>query len=571
MRGRTRLRRLPKLAQMGLRLRRAAAIGALALCGCTSLQDYVHNGFKVGPNYKRPPAPVAEHWIDAADKRVRSEETDAARWWTAFNDPLLDELVQTAYRQNLTLREAGFRVLQARAELGIAVGELFPQTQTMNGDASSHGVSTNVANRVATPTRWFGQFDYGFNVGWELDFWGRFRRAVEASERSLDASVEQYDDVLVTLIGDVANTYVQLRIYQQQIAYARETLRLQRESLAIATAKFKGGQVSKLDVDQGTSDVAATEALVEQLEIPLRESANRLCILMGMPPEDLMKKLGDKPIPTAPAELIVGIPGDLLRRRPDVRKAERLAAAQSAEIGVATADFYPQISINASWGWSAQRLKDLFAYGSFHELVGPSFSWPILNYGRILNNVRVQDAKFDQLVVSYQNTVLKAGEEVENGLVTFIRAHLRTRAANAAVVAEMDALKEGIAQYRNGLTDYNRVVLIQERLVQRQQTLAESQGQIAQGLIQVYRALGGGWQIRCEPATSAATATAATPAPAAPELLPDPKPKAEAPRSESLPIQRTNAVVPAPPISQANDDASPANGEVRWKAVRPSN
>ncbi len=571
-----------RVGELGKRLRpikstRLAMLGVLLLCGCSSIKDYVDNGFKVGPNYKRPPAPVAEHWIDAADKRVRSEETDAVRWWSAFNDPLLNEFVQTAYRQNLTLREAGFRVLQSRAELGISIGELFPQTQTMNGDVFSHGVSVNVANRNATPTRWFGQWDYGFNLAWELDFWGRFRRAIESTEDTLDASVEQYDDVLVTLIGDVANTYVQFRVTQQQIAYARATLGLQRESLEIAVAKYKGGQVSKIDVDQGTSDVATTEALIEQLEIPLREAANRLCILMGMPPEDLMKKLGDKPIPTAPPEVIVGIPGDLLRRRPDIRRAERQAAAQSAQIGVATADFFPQISIDASWGWSAQNLKDMFAHGSFHELVGPSFSWPILNYGRILNNVRLQDAKFQQLVVSYQNTVLKAGEEVENGLVTFIRAHKRTRAANEAVVAETEALKEAIAQYRNGLVDYNRVVLIQERLVQRQQTLAESDGQIAQGLIQVYRALGGGWQIRCEGEESTATTPTVSPekTPPALESLPKPRPAVEAPKNlpkaeatmpESLPALQTKTEVPTP-VSGPKTDTSASQADLGWQRI----
>jgi NodT family efflux transporter outer membrane factor (OMF) lipoprotein len=441
---------------------------------------------------------VAEHWIDANDKRVRSEEWDDSHWWTVLNDPTLNDLVQTAYRQNLTLREAGFRVLQARAELGFAIGEFFPQTQVMNGSVDSHGVSLNVANRVATPTRWFGQWNYGFGLAWELDFWGRFRRAIESADDTLDASVEGYDDVLVTLVGDVASTYVQIRILQQQIAYARETLALQRQSLDIAKAKFKGGQTSEVDVNQGQSDVSTTEGLIEQLQISLRQSTDRLCVLLGQPPEDILRKLGDAAIPTAPPEVIVGVPADLLRRRPDVRRAERLAAAQSAQIGIAEADFYPQISINASFGWSSQQLKDLFAHGSFREIVGPSFQWPILNYGRILNNVRVQDAHFDELVASYQSTVLKAGQEVEDGLVTFLRSQVQARDLGQAVDAETKAFKEAVSQYRGGLVDYNRVVVIQERLVERQQSLAQAQGQIALGLIQVYRALGGGWQIRCD-------------------------------------------------------------------------
>jgi NodT family efflux transporter outer membrane factor (OMF) lipoprotein len=515
--------------------------------------EYIHNGFKVGPNYKRPPAPVAEHWIDASDVRVRSQEPDDCQWWTVFKDPVLNDLIQSAYRQNLTLREAGFRVLQARARLGIAIGELFPQQQTMDGSYTRRGVSENVANRVATPQRWFSTWDYGFGLAWEVDLWGRFRRAVEATDDTLDASVENYDDVLVTLLGDVATTYVQIRTFQQQIAYARQTLELQRQSLAIAQAKFRGGQTSKVDVNQGQSDVSNTEALVEQLLISLREATNRLCILMGMPPEDILRKLGDAPIPVTPPDVVVGVPFDLLRRRPDVRRDERLAAAQCALIGVAEADFYPAISLNTTFGWSSQELKDLFAHGSFRGSIGPSFQWEILNYGRILNNVRLQDARFQELVAHYQNTVLNAAGEVENGLVTFLRAQFRARDENEAVNAEADAFKEALAQYQGGLVDYNRVILIQERLVERQQTLAEAQGQIATGLVQVYRALGGGWQIRCNPGISSPLGAGPALQPAPAQQMPGPRPVTAKPapgRDTGAGGARVPQLPPAPSVDQ---------------------
>lgn len=524
-------------------LRRGVLGGALALslCGCTTIGEYIHNGFKVGPNYTRPPAPVADHWIDANDVRVHSDEADDSHWWSVFNDPTLNELVQTAYRQNLTLREAGFRVLQARAQLGIAVGEIFPQTQVMNGDFKREGASTNVANRIATPQRWFSQWDYGFGLSWELDFWGRFRRAIESADDTLNASVESYDDALVTLIGDVASSYVQIRTLQQQITYARATLALQRESLSIARAKFQGGQTSEVDVNQGQSDVSTTEALIEQDLISLRQATNQLCTLLGLPPEDIIQKLGDAPIPTAPVDVVIGIPADLLRRRPDVRRAERTAAAQSAQIGVAEADFLPSISLTTTFGWSAQEFKDLFAHGSFRGDVGPSFQWQILNYGRILNNVRFQDAKFEELVATYQQTVLQAGQEVENGLVNFLRSQLQTREYTVAVSSETAAFKEALAQYKGGLVDYNRVVTIQEQLVSRQQSLAQAQGQIGQGLIQVYRALGGGWQIRCDPDAANCAATRFEPgnAPAVPaaEPLAPPKEEAPAPKKPDMPKQ----------------------------------
>lgn len=477
-----------------------AGLFAMAcLAGCTSVRDYVHNGFKVGPNFTPPPAPVAPQWIDASDARVRSQEADDSHWWTAFNDPILNELVDSAYKQNLSLKEAGFRILANRASLGISIGNIFPQQQAMTGSASQINLSRAVANRQGLPDPYFSQWSTGFGMAWELDFWGRFRRSVEASRAELDASVENYDDVLVTLIGDVADSYVRVRTLQQQIAYARKTLELQKESLSIATAKFKGGQASELDVNQGQGDVSSTEALIEKLQIPLRESMNRLCVLMGMPPEDLLKRLGESPIPVAPPEVVVGVPADLIRRRPDVRKAEYQAAAQCAKIGVAQSELYPHISINGAFGWSSQQMNQLFAGQALTGSVGPSFQWNILNYGRLLNNVKLQDARFQELLANYQSTVLKAGEDVENGLVEYLRAQNRTRFAAEAVKAEAAAFQQVLDQYKNGLVDFNRVVLIQERLVARQLTLAQSQGEIAQGLIHVYRALGGGWQIRCGP------------------------------------------------------------------------
>jgi NodT family efflux transporter outer membrane factor (OMF) lipoprotein len=480
------------------------AMWALGLSGCASWSEYIHNGFKVGPNYGRPAAPVAKSWIDAADERLRSESVDDAQWWATFNDPFLNELVQSAYAQNLSLREAGFRVLEARAQLGIARGELFPQQQTHVGDYSANGMSVNTANRHLTQERWFSQWDYGFSLAWELDFWGRFRRAIEASEATLDASVEQYDEVLVTLLGDVASNYVQYRTAEQRIAYARENVRVQQQILELATARFKGGQASELDVNQSQSDLSSTEALIPRLRVSLRDANNRLCILLGMPPEDLQQRLGTGPIPSAPPSVAVGIPAELLSRRPDVRRAEREAAAQSAQIGVAQADFYPQVLVNGTLGWSSQDLGNLFSGKSFTGSVGPGFRWYILNYGRILNNVHWQDAKFQELATTYQQTLLKANEEVENGLARFLEYQEEVQALTVSVAAAKKSVEEAVAQYQGGLTDFNRVAVLQQQLVQRQEQLAQAQGDVALGLVDVYRALGGGWQIRntAPPATT---------------------------------------------------------------------
>ena len=281
--------------------------------------------------------------------------------------------------------------------------------------------------------RWYGQWDYGFNLSWELDFWGRLRRAIESDAANLDASVENYDDVLVTLLGDVATNYVTYRTTEQRIKYARENVALQRKTLQIVEGQLKVGIVGELDVDQARSTLEQTEAGIPELEIAQRQAANQLCILLGIPPQDLQARLGSGSIPTAPPEVAVGIPADLLRRRPDVRRAERQAAAQSAQIGIAEAEFYPHIAINGTIGYSAQNFRNLFQQQALAGNVGPSFTWNILNYGRLVNNVRLQDARFQELVATYQNTVLSAGQDVENGLVTFLRAQQRAKSQAASV------------------------------------------------------------------------------------------------------------------------------------------
>jgi outer membrane protein TolC len=268
-----------------------------------------------------------------------------------------------------------------------------------------------------------------------------------------------------------------------------------------------------------------TKAEIPELEISLRQTINQLCILLGMPPEELRARLAPAPIPTTPADVAVGIPADLLRRRPDVRRAERLAAAQSALIGVAEADFYPAVSINGTLGYAAQKFPDLLTPAALNGNVGPSFQWNLLNYGRILNNVRLQDAKFQELVATYQQTVLNANQEVENGLVTFLKAQRRTKLQTASVDDAQKAVTIVLAQYKAGAIDFTRVSQLEQALVQQEDTLTQARGEICTGLIQVYAALGGGWQIRlngCEP--SRLPPPGATPTPPS-ENVPAPNPE----------------------------------------------
>jgi len=535
-----------------------AAIAAMVLSGsgCTGVRQYVDNGFKVGPNYCPPQAPVAEHWIDAADSRVRKESEDLSQWWAVFNDPTLNGLIAEAYRQNLSLREAGFRVLQARAQFGIARGNVFPQLQDAFGSYRREGISQS----------FFDQWSFGFSLAWELDFWGRFRRAVAAANDQWDASIEEYDYVLVTLLADVAANYVQIRTDQQRIALLRKNAKLQetvRDVIRFQLEQGKG-KLSAVDLNQATSNLKQIQAQIPQLETDLRQANNRLCILLGMPPvelqktldiweaedlrkteqlrkagealeellktgdlsrtevvrriEELLKTIATVYTPAVPAEVAVGIPAELLRRRPDVRAAERTAAAQAEQIGIAQADLYPAFSISGTLGWQARSLSQLFTSDALNSSVGPSFQWNLLNYGRILNNIRFQDARFRELATAYQNTVLQANAEVEDGLVTFLRAQERAEllresaeAGQRAVVVALNQLGPG------GIIEFNQYAVIEQALVQQEDLWAQARGEIALGLIEVYRALGGGWEIRLQ-REGTVPAVPATPPPVAPEV-----------------------------------------------------
>jgi NodT family efflux transporter outer membrane factor (OMF) lipoprotein len=495
------------------------------------------NGFKVGPNYCRPAAEVADQWIDSKETGVDTHRTEDAAWWRTFDDPVLDSLIESAYRQNLTLRAAGLRVLEARAQRAIVAGELFPQAQQAFGSYSRVGTSKNGpyaavdANGVPIGGVFYSDWQFGTSLAWELDFWGRFRRAIEAADANLDKWVENYDDALVTLLSEVAVSYNKVRIAEQRLAYAKQNVEIQRGSLKLAEERLRHGATTRLDVTQALSNVAQTEAGVPALEAERRQAVNSLCILLSIPPQNLDEMLAAKSgIPTAPAKVAVGIPAELLRRRPDVRRAEREVAAQSAMIGYAVSDLYPHFSITGSIYLDAKQFQDLFNGDSVAGNVGPNFRWDILNYGRLVNGVRVEEARFQELAVLYQQTVLKANAEAENAIVGFLKAQQRVKWLTQSANAARESVDLVSQQYREGTVDFNRVFSNQELLTQQQDQLAIAVGLVDQNLIELYRALGGGWQIRLAnpPAPMAAgeqPAAAAPPVPAPePTLAPEPPP-----------------------------------------------
>lgn len=466
----------------------AALIVALSSTGCTM----------VGPDYVRPPAPTAANWMETNEPAVKHEPAEVSTWWTVFNDPVLNTLVETAYKQNPSLGAAGVRVLEAQAQRGIAIGELFPQQQEAFGSFSRNDLSTNKANRnipgLKTP---FDDWQIGFEASWELDVWGRFRRVIESADAALLASVATYDDVLVSLVAEVARNYTLLRTLQERLEVARANVGIQQRSFDIADAKFQGGTVTELDSAQAASLLHDTQAQIPGLEADIRQTENTLCILLGLALQDLQHLLGGpQVIPTAPAEVAVGIPADLLRRRPDIRRSERLLAAQSAQIGIAKADLFPRFALLGTISVAAQDFDNLFKSGSLENFGGPSFRWAILNYGRIENNVRVQDARFQALIGDYENTVLQAQSEVENALAAYLGAQRQVQFLTDSVQSANRAVELAEFQYREGTTDYTRVLNTQESLVAEQDRLVATRGSVVLNLVAVYKALGGGWELR---------------------------------------------------------------------------
>jgi NodT family efflux transporter outer membrane factor (OMF) lipoprotein len=473
---------------------RAAGVAALMapLLGC-----------KVGPDFKEPTAPVAQQWLESGDPAVRRDRAHDADWWTVFHDPTLDRLIRTAYDQNLTLLAAGTRVLQARATLGVAVGEFYPQTQQLGANVGYNQASRTDA--VSNPLHELGNYwraSLGAQIAWELDVWGKFRRGVQSADAAYLASIASYDDVLVTLLGDVATTYIGIRTLQQQIAITQDNVIKQRKALEIARARFEGGTATGLDVQQAQNVLSQTEASVPQLTAQLQQGQNALRVLLGLTPQSIDTLLaGPRTIPTPPDNVDVGIPADLLRRRPDIRSAELQAAAQSEQIGMARADLFPAFSLGGAFGTIAgstgsNRVGDVFTANGIQFAFGPSFSWPVLNYGQITNNVRVQDARLQELLINYQNTVLRAQQEVENGIAGYVQGKQAVALLKQSVAAATAALRIAIDQYLLGTRDFTTVLTAEQNLYQAETSLASAEGSLSTSVATIYRALGGGWQIR---------------------------------------------------------------------------
>jgi NodT family efflux transporter outer membrane factor (OMF) lipoprotein len=471
----------------------------LLISGCTM----------VGPDFVKPEAPVEKEWLEARDPKIKTEASDYKNWWAVFNDPVLNNLVETAYQQNLPLQISGLRILQARAQLGVVVGNLYPQLQQGRGGADYSSISENAPNTLNSDDS-FWQYNAGFDAAWELDIWGKFRRAVESGVANLETSIANYDDVLVSLTAEVARAYVLFRTFEERLEIARQNVTIQERSLQIAEIRFKAGAVTELDVVQAKSLLRNTEASIPRFDAAIRQTKNALAILMGKLPGEIDGMIsGNKLIPKAPPEVVVDIPAELMRRRPDIQLAEYQIATQTPLIGVSRAELFPAFQLFGSIGLASSNSKNTIAGGrngsSFSDLFdsdsleffgGPSFSWNLFNYGRIKNRVRTEDALLQQLIVNYEDTVLRAHQEVEDSLVGFLRKQEEAGFLLDSVKASQRSVDLSMLQYKEGLVDYQRVLDSQRFLTDQQDAWTATRGDVILNLVSMYKALGGGWQIR---------------------------------------------------------------------------
>lgn len=452
-------------------------------------------GCMVGPDYQQPDLPSAEGWSESADEsgRVSSESADLTRWWTSFGDSTLDDLMQRARAANLDLKIAAARVREARAQAGFTRAGLLPEV-----DASGSATRNRYSENGFVPVSGDVEDDYysaGFDARWELDIFGGTRREIEAAEADIDATVEDERAVLVSLFGEVARSYVDLRGNQRLSAVVRRNIDAARATLDLTHTRLRAGLATELDVARAAALLASTEAPLPRSEAAERVAIHRLGVLLGVQPGDLAAELEEeRPIPAPPERILVGLPSELLTRRPDVRRAERELAAATARIGVAVADRYPRFSLTGAFGLESVSSADFADAASRAWSLGPAVRWPLFSGGRILANIEVQDARAEQAHFAYQQALLVALEEVENALVNYFREWDHRRSLEAAATAGRKSVALADDLYRKGLTNFLDVLDAERDLYDAELELAESEATSSLTVVALYKALGGGWE-----------------------------------------------------------------------------
>lgn len=482
-------------------------------------------GCSVTPDYQPPVPEVPAQWSEAPDSNAPATPAQS-RWWTTFNDSELDSLVERAVRANLDLQLGEARIREARARRRASATSLWPSVDA-KASITRERESMNAPGPVlATPG---GQlesrtgeaenlFQAGFDASWELDLFGGKRRSIEAAQADLESSLYDRGGIILTLLAEVARNYIELRGLQQQIAVVRANLAAQQDTLNLTRARYAGGMASDLDVMPAAAQVQLMASRIPALEASYKETVHRLGLLLGQPPGALADELlPDRPIPVPALQLPIGLPSDMLRQRPDIRRAERQLAAASARLGVATAELYPRFSLLGTVGLASVAASDFFSRASTLWSIGPSMTWPIFRGGQIVATIEVRDAQQQQALIVYRRAILNGLEDVENALVTYTREQNRRAALAQALDLNQRAVDLARSLYTSGLTDFRAVLDAQRNLFQVQSDLARSDTAASADLVALYKALGGGWNAVTPPSgfTSPDQESAPLPTPAA--------------------------------------------------------
>ena len=458
-------------------------------------------GCTVGPNYATPKGQLPAAWAgpipQGAAQTAASADAALAQWWTVFGDATLTSLIRRAVASNLDLQLAESRIRQARASRGIAVAALGPTVNLTGSVTRSKAPGTDNGPGGAVEGKISNMWQDGFDAAWEADVFGGARRGVEAATANVQSAIASRDDVLVTLVAEVAVDYMDLRSFQARIAVAQDNLKAQQHTSDITQQRFMGGQgfASALDVANAKAQVATTTAQIPLLESSAQQTIYALSILLGEAPGALVEELSQaRPIPVAPPAVPVGVPSDLLRRRPDVRAAEANIHAATAEIGVATADLYPRFNLTAGGGFQGNHAEALTDWISRFWSIGSSASWQIFSSGAVTSNIEVQKALQDQSVITYRQTVLAGLQEVENALIASTKDQERRAALEDAVASNRKAVELSTELYTEGLSDFLNVLQAQGALFSTQDALTQSDQAVSEDLVALYKALGGGWR-----------------------------------------------------------------------------
>ena len=449
-----------------------------AIAGCT-----------VGPDYVpvKPDAPT--DWNTQLPPGLQRDPASLSQWWTKLNDPQLTALVERAVEGNLSLLQAAQRIHEARAQRAIASAGQFP-TLTATGSATRSEFSQNSIYQGLTDNF----YSAGFDASWELDLFGRIQRQVEVGDALVTASEEAYRDMLVTLIAEVALNYVEVRLFQERLAVLKANEATQSQTLELVKANVEAGQVSRLDLEQSSTNLELTRSQIPSIETGLEQSKNRLAVLLGLQPGALQGELDTiTDIPLPPPTIAVGVPAEALRRRPDVRRAERELAAQTAQVGVATADLYPRFHLLASIGLDSMGSADLLSRSSESFGIGPSMQWAVFDAGRIRANIEVQTSRQQQALLAYESTVLEALRNVEDAILAYGKEKLRNDALTLAEQSAARAVTIAQDRYDMGETSFLSVLDAQRSLLSIQDQLAISSARSTSLAITLYKALGGGW------------------------------------------------------------------------------